>query len=112
MFAAAKADLEMERPFITEKVGGGDLPFFRDREGREQGIDQLLLTGAELVARLAAVEAVERGGVAGFMRSHGRALSGAGLWGQAGWFAGLAGPAFLHGSLDPFGLSLSKPLPF
>src|SRR3546814_13436052 len=73
MRPAAEADLEMQGAVVAEQAGGGDLSLLRDGEGGEQGVDQLLLPLAELVPGLAAVEAVERGGIAGFMRCHARA---------------------------------------
>ena len=76
MFAAAEADFEMERAVVAEKAGGGHVAFFGNGEGGQQRVDQLLLAGAELVSRLTAIEAVERGRIAGFVRGHERALSG------------------------------------
>src|SRR3546814_15516786 len=73
MRPAAEADLEMQGAVVAEQAGGGDLSLLRDGEGGEQGVDQLLLPLAALVPGLAAVEAVERGGLAGFMPCHARA---------------------------------------
>src|SRR3546814_14812294 len=82
MLAAAKTVLEMERTVAAEKPCGGHLALGRNRDLRQHGIDQILLPRAQRLALRSAVEAVEGGRVAGFMRRHGARVSAAGRGGQ------------------------------
>ena len=71
MLARAKADLEMERPFVPEQPPRRDLAFGRHLDLWQQLVDELLLALAQLVPARAAVQPVEGQRVAGFERGHG-----------------------------------------
>src|SRR3546814_6691754 len=77
MLTAAETDLEMERTVSAEKPCGCHLALCRNRDLRQHSIDQILLPRAQRLALRSAVEAVEGGRVAGFMRSHGARVSAA-----------------------------------
>jgi hypothetical protein len=71
MLAAAEADFEMQRARLAEEALGGDRPFRRHSDLGQQVFHQRLLKCAQGLALGAAIEAVESGRIAGFMRSHG-----------------------------------------
>ena len=75
MLARAEADLEVERAVVAEQPLRGDLALRRHGDLRQQRVDQRLLALAQLVPARPAVEAVERGRVAGLVRGHGGAAS-------------------------------------
>ena len=72
MLARAEADLEVERALVAEQSLRTDLAVSRHRDRRQQRVDQRLLRGAQLVAHRPAIEPIERGRVAGFVRGHRR----------------------------------------
>src|SRR3546814_16778639 len=66
-----------ERTVAAEKPCGGHLALGRNRDLRQHGIDQILLSRAQRLALRSAVEAVEGRRVAGFMRRNGARVSAA-----------------------------------
>ena len=65
MLAAAEADLEMQRAGVAEQPLGGDRPFRRHRDSRQQIVHQRLLPGAQGFPLGTAVKPVERGRIVG-----------------------------------------------
>jgi hypothetical protein len=72
VLAAAEADFEVERAGAPEQALGGDRTFRRNRNLRQQRVDQRLLPGAQRLAFRAAVKPVERRRIAGLVRGHAR----------------------------------------
>src|SRR3546814_7573037 len=75
MLAAAETDLEMQRTIVAEQTLRANFAAIRHRDARQQAVDQLLLPGAQGLALGAAIEAVERGRVAGLVSGHGGRVS-------------------------------------
>lgn len=55
---------------MTEQAFSGYRTFIGHRDLREQIVDQCLLSDPQLLALGAAVKAVQRGRISGFVRSH------------------------------------------
>jgi hypothetical protein len=70
VLAAAEADLEMERARVAEEALGGDRALFGHFDLRQEVFEELLLSFPQRPPLAAAVEPVERGRVAGFVRGH------------------------------------------
>src|SRR3546814_11774542 len=68
-------DLEMQRTIVAEQTLRANFAAIRHRDARQQAVDQLLLPGAQGLALGAAIEAVERGRVAGLVSGHGGRVS-------------------------------------
>ena len=92
MLAATKADLEMQRAVIAEQAGRRDVPILGHGNARQQIIDQRLLANPQGLAFGAAIEPVERGRVAGFVRGHASALNRRRGQMQNGPLTGVNGP--------------------
>ena len=60
MLARAEADLQMERAVVTEQRARRDLALGWNLDLRQEALDQLLLTLAELVPARPSIEPVER----------------------------------------------------
>src|SRR4051794_40667034 len=70
MLAGAKADLEMKWAVIAEQPLGGDFALLGHRDRRQQPLDELLLTLAQLVTARSAIEPVECQRIARLERRH------------------------------------------
>jgi len=84
MFAAAKADFEMQRAGVAEQVLRRDFASQGHRDAGEQRVHEVLLARAQGFALGSAIEAVDGGGVALFIRGHGGAHGKGERGGQAG----------------------------
>ena len=74
MLATAEADFKMQRPIKTEKQFGSDRALKRNRNLRQQMIDQFLVPVAQFLASTGH-RPVERCRVTGLVRSHGGAAN-------------------------------------
>ena len=72
MLARAEADFEVERAIFAEQAARADLAVRRNRDLRQQPVDQVLLGDELFVPAGAAVEPVEGQRIARFVRGHGR----------------------------------------
>ena len=92
MLAATKADLEMQRAVIAEQDRRRNLALLGHGNARQQVIDQRLLAYPQGFALGAAIEPVERGRIAGFVRGHAAAHNRVRRAMQNGPLTGVNGP--------------------
>ncbi len=63
MLARTEADLELQRPVVSEQTRGIQRPAVGHRHARQQVLDQRGLAGAQLVALAAAIKLAVGGGI-------------------------------------------------